>query len=50
VIMRDGSLVEVQGTGEQGVFSREELDSLLDASAEGIKTIMAKQTEALERG
>ncbi len=49
VIMRDGALVEVQGTGEQGVFSREQLDSLLDVSAEGITTIMAKQTEALQQ-
>ncbi len=50
VIMRDGALVEVQGTGEQGVFSREDLDSLLDASAAGIEIIMKRQLQALGIG
>ncbi len=50
VVMRDGYLVEVQGTGEQGVFSREQLDTLLDASAEGIRTVMEKQMEAASEG
>ena len=31
VVMRDGSLVEVQGTGEDGVFSRDQLNQLLDS-------------------
>jgi ribonuclease PH len=47
VVMRDGSLVEVQGTGERGVFSRTDLDSLLDAAAVGIAEIQAAQRSAL---
>jgi len=48
VIMREGSLVEVQGTGEEGVFSRQELNALLDAAQEGIHEIMAAQKKILE--
>ncbi len=47
VVMRAGSLVEVQGTGEDGVFSRAELNLLLDSAEEGISEIMLKQREAL---
>jgi len=47
VIMRDDSLVEVQGTGEQGVFSRDQLNRLLDASEEGIRIVMGKQKTAV---
>lgn len=48
VVMRDDSLVEVQGTGEEGVFSRRELDQLLDAAEEGIQTIMQVQKDVLK--
>jgi len=48
VVMRDDELVEVQGTGEQGVFTREQLTSLLDSSEQGIKFIRNAQTEALQ--
>ncbi len=48
VVMRDGSLVEVQGTGEDGVFSRAELNLLLDSAQEGIDEIVLKQREALD--
>lgn len=47
VVMRDGALVEVQGTGEQGVFSRDQLTSLLDSAEEGIQTIEQAQRDAL---
>ena len=47
VVKRDDDLVEVQGTGEEGVFSRAELNSLLDAADEGIACIMQKQRKAL---
>jgi len=47
VVMRDGQLVEVQGTGEQGVFSRSELNALLDSAEEGIEIIMKAQQEAV---
>jgi len=48
VVMRDDALVEVQGTGEQDVFSREQLTQLLDSSEQGIKSIQQVQTEALQ--
>ncbi len=47
VVMRDGALVEVQGTGEQGVFSRDQLDQLLDSAQGGIAEIQKAQNDAL---
>ncbi len=47
VVMRDGNFVEVQGTGEQGVFSRQQMDALLDSAAAGIDVIMAAQRASL---
>jgi ribonuclease PH len=48
VVMRDGALVEVQGTGEQGVFSRDQLTALLDSAEAGIVDIQKAQCAALE--
>ena len=48
VVMRDGDLVEVQGTGEQGVFSRDQLTALLDSAEAGIAEIEKAQRDALE--
>ncbi|MEX0655518.1 MAG: ribonuclease PH [Phycisphaeraceae bacterium] len=42
-----GQFIEVQGTGEQGTFSRAELDALLDAAGKGIKQLMRVQRAAL---
>lgn len=42
-----GGLVEVQGTGEHGSFSRAQLSSMLDLAEGGIDTLLAKQREAL---
>jgi ribonuclease PH len=47
VVKRDGDLVEVQGTGEKGVFSRADLDRLMDTADEGIARIFAAQRSAL---
>ncbi len=47
VVMREGSFIEVQGTGEQGTFDRATLDRMLDAAAAGIAQIMAAQRAAL---
>ena len=44
-----GRFIEVQGTGEQGTFSRDELDSLLDLAGRGIRQLMAIQRAALKR-
>ena len=42
--------VEVQGTGESGVFQRDELSSMLDLATLGIDALMAAQRNALMRG
>jgi len=47
VVMRDDALVEVQGTGEQGVFSRDQLDALLSSAEAGIAEIQKVQLAAL---
>ncbi|MGB0767813.1 MAG: ribonuclease PH, partial [Phycisphaeraceae bacterium] len=41
------NFIEVQGTGEKGVFSREELDALLDLASTGIQELMTIQIAAL---
>ena len=47
VVMRGGDFIEVQGTGEHGVFDRARLDQMLDAAAGGIAGVMAEQRRAL---
>lgn len=47
VMTGTGKFVEVQGTGEDAPFSRQELDALLGLSESGIRTLIAKQREAL---
>ncbi|MFB9450517.1 ribonuclease PH [Dactylosporangium vinaceum] len=42
-----GDFVEVQGTGEQGVFTRAELDTLVDLGARGCADLTALQQKAL---
>ncbi len=42
-----GGLVEVQGTGEAGVFSRAQLQKLLDLAEAGIDQLVRLQREAL---
>jgi ribonuclease PH len=43
-----GRFVEVQGTGEDGTFDRNELDQLLDLALAGIDTIVERQKAAVE--
>jgi len=47
VMTGNGSFVEVQGTGEEAPFSREELDDLLQAAEEGIRQLIAMQRDSL---
>ncbi len=47
VVERDGALVEVQGTGERGVFDRAQLAAMLDAADKGIAEIYRVQRAAL---
>ncbi len=42
-----GGLVEVQGTGERGTFSRDQLAALLDLADAGLARLAALQREAL---
>lgn len=48
VVMRaPDSFVEVQGTGEQGTFSRTELDAIVDSAHRGIATLFDVQRKVL---
>ena len=47
VRLGNGGLVEVQGTGEHGTFSRDQLHQLLDLADSGIARLMAFQRQAL---
>ncbi|MGE0556021.1 MAG: ribonuclease PH [Gemmatimonadales bacterium] len=48
VVMREpADLVEVQGTGEQGVFSRDTLNEILDHAERGINTLFRAQRTVL---
>jgi ribonuclease PH len=50
VVMNEaGGFVEVQGTAEGHAFQRGELDQLLDLSTKGIRLLLTKQAEALDR-
>lgn len=49
VVMNErGAFVEVQGTGEGAVFSREELESMLDLAEKGIHELLAAGRVALD--
>jgi len=47
VMLSTGRLVEVQGTGEGGTFSRAEMSGLVDLACEGIERLFTAQREAL---
>ena len=47
VMSDDGRIVEVQGTAENGTFSRAELDRLMDLATSGIGALDAAQRAAL---
>jgi ribonuclease PH len=49
VVAWPDQFVEVQGTGERGTFSREQLDNLLDLALSGINRLFAAQRESLGR-
>jgi len=42
-----GEYVEIQGTGEEATFSRQQLASLLDLADKGLQDIFTKQLEAI---
>lgn len=45
--LEQGGLVEIQGTGERGSFSREQLDRMLDQGEAGISELFDAQKRAL---
>ncbi|CAM3783527.1 MULTISPECIES: ribonuclease PH [Paenibacillus] len=47
VMTGSGTFVEVQGTGEESPFSRQELDQILELGQKGINELIARQQEAL---
>jgi ribonuclease PH len=47
VMLEPERFVEVQGTGEHGTFSRQQLDLLLDMARQGITDLFAAQRQAL---
>lgn len=50
VMQANGGLIEVQGTGERGSFSRAELNSMLDLAEGGIRRLCAVQQAVLAGG
>ena len=48
VMTGSGRFIEVQGTAELSAFTRDELSSLLDIAAKGIKELTAFQTGLLK--
>jgi ribonuclease PH len=49
VMTGSGRFVEVQGTGEEATFSRDDLDKLLRLASRGIKQLVEAQGKALRR-
>ena len=47
VMTGSGKFVEVQGTAEDGPFSREQLEAMLDMASVGIQEIASVQKETL---
>lgn len=48
VMTDEGGFVEIQGTGEESPFSRQELNELLDLGEKGIKQMIQVQKDALK--
>lgn len=49
VMTESGRMVEIQGTGEESTFSREELNTLLTLGEESIKELIQKQKVSLQK-
>ena len=47
VMQESGDFVEIQGTGEHGLFGREELNEMLDVAQKGCRELIAAQKAAL---
>lgn len=47
IMTGSGRFVELQGTGEEATFSREDLNGLLGLAEKGIQELIDKQKEVL---
>ena len=47
VMQESGDFVEIQGTGEHGLFGREELNEMLDVAQKGCRELIDAQKAAL---
>ncbi len=47
VASADEALIEIQGTAERAVFSRSQMDRLMDLALAGIETLCTRQGEAV---
>lgn len=47
VMTAEGKFVEIQGTGEDGTFDREQLNSMLEVAEKGLKELIEIQQEVL---
>lgn len=48
VMTQDGRFIEIQGTGEQHAFSRDELNSMLDVATMGCRDLFLTQEEIIK--
>ncbi|HAV65178.1 MAG TPA: ribonuclease PH [Verrucomicrobiales bacterium] len=48
VMNAEGKFIEVQGTGEEATFSRDELSAMLDLGGRGIRTLLDLQQQAVK--
>nr|WP_120491528.1 ribonuclease PH [Corynebacterium lactis] len=47
VMTAEGKFVEIQGTGEEGTFDREQLGAMLDSAEKGLRELISIQQEVL---
>ncbi|OFK32370.1 ribonuclease PH [Corynebacterium sp. HMSC064E08] len=47
VMTAEGKFVEIQGTGEEGTFDRDQLNDMLDSAEKGLREVIALQQEVL---
>jgi ribonuclease PH len=48
IVTSDGRFIEIQGTGEERPYTRNELDELLELAEKGARELMEKQKEIIE--
>ena len=48
--IRDRELIEVQGTGEEKAFSKEQFKDLVDLAENGLKDLFTLQKEVIKNG